>query len=96
MINDREIKEQIKALKKVKKGSRVKTALRHDLNKRIRDLEKKLTEGYAMTTEKEELIKKIYKAEPDVKKIKMDLRKFTMEELEYHYRKKCKKKGSRV
>lgn len=90
MYDEKEIKRQVRELRKLKNKSRIKTDLRRDLNGRIRELKKKQKDLYNMTPEKKELIEKIYKARPEYKKIRMDLRKFTIKELRKHWETKCK------
>lgn len=93
-IDEKELKRQIRALKKIKKGSRVGTVTRRDINGRIRHLQEKLENLYdEITPEKQELMKKIYKAKPHFEKLKIDLRKFTVKELQYHYDTKILKRG---
>ena len=47
------------------------------------------------TPEKQDLMDKIYEAEPVLERLKIDLRKFTVKELQYHYDTKIAKTKER-
>jgi hypothetical protein len=87
-----EVKYTLKQLKKLKKDCEVGTQARRDINKKIRALK----DGYESTLEKvepekQEMIDKIYEAKPHLKRLNIDLRKFSLKELQHHYNTKIKK-----
>ena len=91
-MKDKELKYKIRYLTKLKKGLKVGSQTRRNLNRQIRELKRELEGIYKdMSPEKKDLIEKIYKARPRYKKI-MDLRKFTVKQLQYHYDTKIKPK----
>ena len=87
MKKDQKIINKIKVLKGIKKSCPIKTQTRRSLNKEIRELKTQLKELYNLTPEKKAIIEKIYFEEPHMKEIKMNLAKFTIEELTKHYNK---------
>ena len=71
MLDEREIKKQIRAFQRVKNKARVGTVTRRDMNRRIRELNEKLENLYGdITPEKQELMDKIYEAKPNLKRLK--------------------------
>lgn len=84
MLNKKEIKRKIRALRKVKKDTRVGTKERRNINKIIRKLQKEIDTACNYTDPKKKaLIDKINAVYSHVN----DLWKFTMEQLEHHYEK---------
>jgi len=92
MDNIKKIKQQIKMVKLEKKGTKLKTKERREINNKLRKLYKNLMDLYSCSDKKSDLIKKIYKIEPNLIKLKIDLRKYTETELEFHYKKITGKK----
>ncbi len=92
MINEREIKFRIRYLRKLKNDTQLKSPLRHKLNEQIRVLKNRISYLYEVTPEKAKLIKEIYRIRPELKEIKLDLRKFTIEQLQHHIDKTKEKK----
>jgi len=86
--NEKNIKKQIRALRKLKKEIPVKTIQRREINKQIRDLRKQLTRFDVTSSEKDELIKQIYMINPDLKRININLNKYTIDQLKYHLNRK--------
>jgi len=90
---NKELKYKIRELKKLKKGLKVGTQIRRDINKQIRELKKQYEQSLDnVEPEKRKLIDKIYEAKPHYRKI-MDLRKFTTEQLKHHYETKIEKRN---
>ena len=96
MKDIREIKREIRLLRKIKKNTHKKSPERRDLNKRIRELKKKLLPIYVeVSKEKEELIQAILQIRPEYKGLHIDLRKYTEKQLEKHLE-NIKKKGKLI
>lgn len=93
MINEKEIKRQIRYLRKLKKETKVKTPLRRELNKKIRALKKQIPYLYNIPPEKAKLIQEIYRIRPELRNIRFDLRKFSIEQLKHHIKLTKKKRG---
>lgn len=92
-MNEKEIKRKIREFKKLKKLAQVGTPTRRKLNKQIREFKQDLKNLYGdITPEKRELIERIYKLDPLFRTLKIDLRKFSIEQLQYHLNKKENKK----
>ena len=94
-MTEKEIKQRIRALKKLKKVCGVGSKQRKDLNKKIRDLKEELagliTPG---TPEKEKLIAEILKRDILLGKLDINLNKFSVTELQKHLDLITKKKGA--
>jgi len=56
-----------------------------------KEIKNNIENSYIPDKEKQELIDKIYLAKPQLKVIGVDLRKFTIEQLQHHYNTKIKK-----
>ena len=89
---DKEIKRKIRALRKIKKSSRKKTALRREMNRKIREL-KNLSHknNEPMTPEKQALIDKIL----SIREYHIDLSQHTIEALKHHLNKLLEKKNDK-
>ena len=90
-MTEKEIKQKIRALKKIKKGLRSGTKERLDLGRQIKVLKQQLTEARATPEPlKEPLIKEILRIEaerkiiPTFEVLGIDLHKYTLKELEKH------------
>jgi len=86
-MNEKEIKRQIRALRKLKKDLQKKSEARRDVNRQIRGLKKRLdalTSLEGVDPEKMTLIKEIYEREPLLKKVSVDLTRFTIDQLRLH------------
>jgi uncharacterized protein with von Willebrand factor type A (vWA) domain len=88
--NNKDIKKEIRALKKLKLQCRPGTAERLDLEHKIKALKKQRAEITAVEPGKDKVIAEILKIEaeqnikPRFEDIGIDLHKFTIEQLEYH------------
>lgn len=91
MSDIKEIKREIRELKKLKLKCQPGSKERLDLGHRIKELRGKII-PVEIEPGKEKLIEEIYTLDPLIKKMEMDLNKFTIKELEYH----IKKLNSRV
>lgn len=84
-IDPKDIRRQIRALRKIKRDIPKKTEERRELNQQIRDLKNRLVPIYNETDPiKIELINKIMLKRPEYERIGVDLYKFTTEELQKH------------
>ena len=84
---DREIKQQIRKLRKLKRDTQKKTDARRQINKQIRDLTTRLTAklpDIKPSTARDSLIKEIYKYNPLLEKLGVDMSKYTDEQLTFH------------
>jgi hypothetical protein len=86
-IDIKEIKKQMRILRKLKKDTRKKTDERREINEKIRDLKTRLMPIYKEENpEKAKIIEQILKIRSISKiYILQDLRKFTIEQLQKHY-----------
>ncbi len=84
-MNEKEIKRQIRELRKLKLQLKSGTPQRIKLHREIKRLKEKLKTLNTIAPEKKEIINKILKLEPIYKRIKVNLNKFTIEQLEKHY-----------
>ena len=93
IIDVRETKERIKQLKKLKNQMQVGSSARKSLNKKLREEKTKLEQAVNLTTDKQEMIKRLYLLKPNLKVLRIDLEKFTEEQLQKHLDKILIKKG---
>ena len=91
-MNEKDIKRTIKLLRKLKRQAKVGTEERRDINRKIRRKKQELEDLYKSKSDNP-LIQKIYELRPEYRDLKIDLRKFTNRQLEYHYRKILKKES---
>lgn len=85
MIDNREIKRQIRLLRKLKKDMHKGTQDRRDINKKIRELKTKMEATHTKTTaEKQSLIDQVLVIRPEYKELGIDLYKYTEEQLLKH------------
>lgn len=91
-MDTKEIKRQIRALRKCRKDTRKYTEERRDINERIRDLKAQLTPVIKEVDDtKEKLIAIIRQKQPSyLKAVIMDYSKFSVEELQKHIDRYCK------
>jgi hypothetical protein len=82
MINEKDLKREIREMKKIKRDCKMKSPLRRKLNKQIRILKEQLNTLYKSNPEKVELIRKVLEAKPELKKLKINHFKFTVVELQ--------------
>jgi hypothetical protein len=84
-IDFKDIKQQIRAMQKLKKSCRPGSAERIDLHHKIKDLKKQLIERKEVNKEKEEIIVEILKYKPGyIKELNIDYQKFSIEQLNKH------------
>ena len=94
-MTEKEIKKQIRALRKLKKVCGIHSKERNDFNKKIRDLKEELA-GLVIpgTPEKDKLIAEILKRDKLLGKLDINLNKFSVAELQKHLDLITKKKGA--
>jgi hypothetical protein len=83
-INIKDLKSEIRQLKKLKLQCRPGSAERLDLEHKIKDLKKQRTGVITVEPEKEKLIEEIKKADPLFERLEINLNKFTVIELQKH------------
>jgi predicted transcriptional regulator len=86
-IDNREIKQQIRKLRKLKRDTQKKTDARRQINQQIRDLKEQLTAKLPevkQSSAREALIQEIYKYNPDLERLGVDMNKYTDEQLNIH------------
>lgn len=87
-LDSKEIKRQIRMLRKLKKDIRKKTPERRELNEKIRTLKAKLLPVQVeVTPEKSDIIKKILERRPEYAVLGIVLEGYTIEQLKFHYEK---------
>jgi hypothetical protein len=84
MIEQKEIKQEIKRLRKLKLQCRPGSRERIDLEHSIKALKKQLAEISIPNPGKDKLIAEILKIEPNFPKDLVNLAKFTLEQLRLH------------
>ena len=92
-MGERDIKKEIRKLKKLKLQLHAGTLERLDLEHKIKGLKRQLKELNTPEPEKEKLIVEILKLEPNFPKDLVDLNKFTPEQLQKHIDIVKRKKG---
>jgi len=91
-MNEKEIKRQIRELRKLKLQLNPGTPQRIKLHREIKKLKEKLKTLNTIAPEKKGIINKILELEPIYKRIKVNLNKFTIEQLEKHYQRVVNKR----
>lgn len=85
-VDIKEIKKQIRMLRKLKRDTRMKTVERRELNEKIRTLKAKLIPVQVeITPEKSDMIQKILERRPEYTILKINLEQYTLEQLKLHY-----------
>jgi len=87
MEDIKEIKKKIKRLKRLKLKCRTGSKERIDLHRQIKQLQYKLEEYNKPEPEKDLLIEKILIIKPEYITLGMNLKKFTIQELQFHLKK---------
>jgi len=90
--NEKEIKKEIRRLKKVKLQCRAGSKERIELHRQIKKLKDDLREIKAVDKDKDPIIKEIQKIDKTFEIVGIDLKKFTVKELEKHLDKIKEKK----
>ena len=85
MIDIKEIKKTIKRLKRLKLKCRAGSKERIDLHRQIKQLQDKIIEQNIPEPEQDLLIEKILKIKPEYITLGMNLKKFSIEELHFHF-----------
>lgn len=87
-MNEKEIKQQIRKLRKLKRDTPKKTDERRQINQQIRDLKKQLAltipTVISSSPERTILIKEIHVLNPLLERIGINLNKYTDEQLRFH------------
>lgn len=83
-MSEKDIKSEIRKLRKLKRQCRAGTEERLNLHRQIKLLQEKLVERIEIDKEKEPLIKQILVEDELLRKLGIDLNKFTIEELQHH------------
>ena len=85
-LDIKEVKRQIRLLRKIKKDTHKRSEERRDLSRRIRELRKQLIPIFKETDpEKEKLIQLILEKRPEYIRLEMNLTKFSLEQLQKHW-----------
>jgi predicted transcriptional regulator len=84
MLEPKEIKAEIRRLRKIKLQCKAGSVERLDLGRKIKDLKKQLAEITAIEPGKEKLIAEILTLEPSFPQDLVNLNKFTEQELQKH------------
>jgi uncharacterized coiled-coil DUF342 family protein len=91
-MNEKDIKQDIRKLRKLKKDLKSGSVERLTLHRQIKALQTKLDEIKGFDADKESLVKEIQKLDNDFETLGINLYKFTKEELEKHIQKLKEKK----
>lgn len=85
-LNYKDIKRQIRVLRKLKKDTSKKTEERREINEKIRELKKQLLPIMPKILDpiKEPIIKEILKKRPEYIRLGMNLFQYTVEQLQKH------------
>jgi predicted transcriptional regulator len=91
-MNDKEIKSEIRKLKKLKKACRAGTTERLQLHRQIKELKDKLEELNVADKDKDAIIKEILKLDSVMASIDINLRKHSIADLQKYLNKLKKEK----
>jgi len=86
-MTTKELKIEIRKLKKLKLACKAGSVERIDLHRQIKELRAKLNQTQEISKEKEQLIFDIQKADPIFERMGIDLNKFSKDELTFHLKK---------
>lgn len=95
---EKEIKQEIRRLKKSKRDFKTNSNERKEIKKKILELKRKLVEKQVVNSEKDPMILEILKAEkeqkitPTFETLGIDLHKYTLEQLKIHLKNLTDKK----
>jgi uncharacterized protein with von Willebrand factor type A (vWA) domain len=85
-LDNKDIKRQIRMLRKLNRDIKKHTPERREINEKIRALKEQLIPLHIeVTPEKSEIIQKILKKRPEYTILNIELEKYTMEQLIKHY-----------
>jgi len=82
-MTEKEIKQEIRRLRKCKKDCRAGTEERLSLHRKITELKRQIDTLYVIEPEKEKIINEILKLEPNIEDF-IDIRKHSVEALNIH------------
>lgn len=88
----KEIKAEIRKLKKLKRGCRAGTPERLELGRQIKDLNKQMEPLLVVDKEKDKVIAEILELDSECKAWGVDLYKHSLVDLQYHLKKLKEKK----
>jgi hypothetical protein len=80
----KEIKLEIKRLRRLKRECRSGTPERINLHRKIKELQEQLKGVTIIDKDKQPLIQEIYRLDPLIEEMGMDLTRYTVEELQKH------------
>jgi len=83
-MNEKDIKKEIRTLKKLKRQMRAGSSDRIEIHRRIKELQVKVAELKGFDEAKKELVEKIKRLDHSFEKLGINLYKFSKEELEKH------------
>ena len=86
-MNEKDIKQEIRALKKLKLQCKSGTKERIALYREIKELQAKISDLSVVDIDKQKLIDTICKQDNSFNVLGIDLRKFTIEQLQFHLKK---------
>jgi hypothetical protein len=84
LISVKEIKKEIRGLRRLKLQCRSGTPERIALHRKIKELKEQLKGVTIIDKDKEPLIEEVYRLDPLTKKMEMDLTIYTIKELQKH------------
>ena len=85
-MTDKDIKKEIKQIKKLKLKRRAGSKERIDLHRQIKELKTKLS-SVVIDPKKKALIEELLKKDKLLSELEIDMNKFTIEQLEFHLKK---------
>jgi len=91
-MTSKELKVEIRKLKKLKRACRAGSKERLELGRNIKELNLQLDALTVVDSAKDKVIKEILELDSVMKSIDIDLRKHTIEQLEFHLKKLKEKK----
>lgn len=83
-MNEKELKRQIRRLRKLKLQMKSGSKDRIELHRKIKELKIRLSTARGFNPEKEPLVKEIQKLEPEYERLGINLYKFSIKDLEKH------------
>jgi hypothetical protein len=86
-MTKKELKKEIKRLRRFKLKCRSGSPERISLHRKIKELQEKLGDITIIDKDKEPLIQEVYRLDPLIKELGMDLTHYTIKQLEFHIKK---------
>jgi flagellar basal body rod protein FlgF len=87
MKNNKELKKQIRQLRKLKNEMQPRSKERIELHRKIKIMQKELEQSKIIDKDKQPIIEQIKKLDPLVERLNQDLNQFSKEQLEFHLKK---------